>query len=109
MSFSIGFSFLVPHFSVVEGYLDNPFKKQGLAKPCTIETQNRRSLSVKKTGPPKKRVLAGNEGKKEEGNARRLNKNNRIKVEDFEIKPTKAARKTQETRRATGGFHAMIA
>jgi hypothetical protein len=79
MSFSIGFSFLVPHFSVVEEHLDNPFKKQGLAKPCTIETQNRRSLSAKKTGPPKKRVPAGNEGKNKEGNMRRLNENHRKK------------------------------
>jgi hypothetical protein len=36
--------------------MDNPFKKQGLAKPCTIMHQNRSSHRERKAGPSKWRV-----------------------------------------------------
>jgi hypothetical protein len=36
--------------------MDNPFKKQGLAKPWTIMHQNRSSHRERKAGPSKRRV-----------------------------------------------------
>jgi hypothetical protein len=56
-------------------------------------------LSEKKAGPPKKRVPSGIEEKNGEGNGRRFNENNSKKAKDLGIKPSKAARKTNQVRR----------